>query len=157
MTTDLQNTIMGDTLDAVISVAQSLGVFAAVNGHEPKAAPGTRITAAVWVQALRPAPAQSGLQETTGLLVLNVRIYQNFRSQPEDAIDPEVTRAAALLMGAYLEDLTLDGVVWTIDPHGMAGTQAEIEAGYIEQDGAMFRTMTLTLPILIDGLWPQVN
>jgi len=158
MTTALQNEVMGDTIDSVVSVAQALGLFAKVNGHEPKAAPGTRMTCAVWVQSLYPAPAQSGLSATTGRLVLNVRIYQNFRSEPEDSIDPDVTRAASLLMGVYLSDLDLDTPgVWTIDPHGMAGIQAGIEAGYLEQDGAMFRTLTLTLPLLIADLWPQTN
>jgi hypothetical protein len=153
------NTLASEAIDAVISEAQATGLFRKVNGHEPKVAPGTQMEAAVWVQVLEPAEAGSGLASSAGLLVINLRIYQNFRSQPEDAIDPAVTRAAMLLMSAYLGDLDL-GITdfnWSLDPHGMAGQKARVEAGYIEQDGGMYRTLTLTLPFIIFDLWPQVG
>lgn len=143
-------------LDALISHAKASGLFETVNGHEPASAPGHGLHAAVWVDSIGPADS-SGLQATTGLLVFNVRIYTSVRSEPADAIDPALVDAVDALMTAYSGDFDLGEQVRCVDLLGQAGTPLSARAGYLEMDdGAVFRVMTLTVPVLVNDLWEQV-
>jgi hypothetical protein len=143
-----------NVLDSVVSHAMSLGVFGAVNQHEPSTAPGPDITAAVWVDYI--GPAESGLASTSVKLVLNLRIYQNSQSDPQDAIDPAVVNAVDLLMEAYNGDFTLGGLARQVDILGHYGPPLSASAGYLRQGDTLFRTMTLTLPIILNDVWAQV-
>jgi hypothetical protein len=141
--------------DAMQSHALSTGLFESVNGHEPKSAPGTGLTAAVWSQRIGPAPRSSGLKVTSGLVTFFLRIYQNMLMKPEDSIDPMVLDAVDTLFGAYSGDFTLGGLVRNVDLLGSSGTALSGEAGYVNQDGKLFRVVTLTIPLIINDLWVQ--
>lgn len=141
--------------DALVSHALESGHFEQVNEHEPKNAPGSGITAAVWVDRIEPARS-SGLAVTSARMVFNVRLYQNFRSQPEDAIDPALVAALDALMTAYSSDFTLGSNVRCVDLLGMAGVPLSAEAGYLEQDRTIFRVVTITLPLIVNDAWEQV-
>lgn len=141
--------------DKVRSLPATLGVFDQVNGHEPKKAPGYGLTCAVWLDRVGPGRG-SGLSSTTAQLIFMVRVYQNMLSDPQDAIDPAVFSAMDALMTAYSADLTLNDSVMCVDLLGMAGVSMSAQAGYVNQDGRLFRAMTLTLPMLVDNAWPQV-
>jgi hypothetical protein len=144
-------------LDQVISHAQATGIFdGGVNGHEPKSSPGNGITCAVWAQRVAPLPLASGLAITTGLLTLNVRIYTPMLAQPYDAIDPAVVAAVDTLLAEYSANFTLGGNVRNIDLLGAFSPGLMAEAGYINQDGKLLRIMTITFPIVINDLYPQV-
>lgn len=146
----------GTLVDAAVSHAQALGVFERVNAHEPKNAPGNGLSAAVWAQSLWPVPRGSGLASTTARLVLNVRIYSNMVAEPQDMIDPNVISAVDLLMNAYSGDFELGGNVRNVDLLGQAGVPLSAEAGYLNQDGRIYRVMTITLPLIINDVWSQV-
>jgi len=139
----------------VESHAMASGYFDQVNGHEPKAKPGNGITAAVWLQSIGPDPEASGLAATTAVVVLNVRVYTNMLSEPPDAIDPAVFAAVDKLISDYSSDFELAGNVMAVDLLGMAGTPLNAEAGYLNQDGTLYRVMTITLPLLISNAWTQ--
>ena len=141
---------------AMESHALESGLFEAVNGHEPKSAPGSGLTAAVWCQEIGPAAGASGLNSTTGLLLFNLRIFQNMLSEPQDAIDPTVMTAVDVLFAAYSGDFELGGLVKTVDLLGIHGTTLSAKAGYQNQDGKLFRIMNLTIPLVINDLWEQV-
>lgn len=143
--------------EALQSHAMASGWFDDVNGHEPHSIPGHGLTCAVWAQAIRPAPRRSGLQATSGVVVFNVRVYHPIVSEPFDAIDPAMCQAVDALMAAYSADFTLGGRVEAVDLLGAAGAGAlSAEAGYVEPaDGAVFRTMTITVPCRINDLWEQ--
>ena len=142
-------------LEAVESHAAALGRFERVNRHEPKNAPGTGLTAAIWVQSIAPAALASGLAVTAALLVVNVRIYTNMLAEPQDAIDPSMVAAVDSLMTAYSGDFTLDGLVRNVDLLGQHGTPLSAQAGYLEQDKKMFRVVTLTVPLVVNDVWSQ--
>jgi len=143
-------------LDQVISHAESTGIFdGGVNGHEPKSSPGNGLTCAVWAQRIGPAPLGSGLAITTGLLILNVRIYTPMLQQPYDAIDPMVIAAVDALITEYSGAFTLGGNVRNVDLLGAYSPGLMAEAGYINQDGKLMRIMTITLPMVINDLWIQ--
>lgn len=142
-------------LDGVVSHAMASGHFEQVNEHEPANAPSHGLTAAVWtdsVQAIR----SSGLASTTAVLVFNVRIYTSIQSEPADAIDPNMLTAVDDLCAAYIGDFTLDGLVRHVDILGAHGQALLVRAGYIQQSGAVFRVMTITLPVVVNDLWEQV-
>lgn len=142
-------------LDAVISHAMASGHFETVNGHEPKNAPGTGVTAAVWVETIGPVRGGSGLSSTTGRLTLNVRLYTPMLSEPQDAIDPSLVRALDALMTAYSGDFQLGGAARNIDLLGAHGTPLQAQAGYLSQDGKVFRVYTINLPVIVNDLWEQ--
>lgn len=142
--------------EAVESHAAASGHFERVNRHEPKNAPGNGLTAAVWVQSIAPLALASGLATTAALLVVNVRVYSNMLSEPQDAIDPNVADAVDALMRAYSGDFQLDGLIRNVDLLGQYGPGLSAEAGYLEQDKKMFRVMTITVPLVINDVWEQV-
>lgn len=139
----------------VTSHAQSLGVFDEVNGHEPKNAPGRGVTAAVWVQEVDPVSGMSGLASTSIRLGLLVRLYTGMISEAPDAIDPNLIKALDALCAAYNGDFTLDGLIEQVDIFGAYGDSMRGRAGYLNQDGRMFRVMDLTVPLIVSDLWDQ--
>lgn len=144
-------------LEAAVSHALASGHFERVNAHEPKNAPGNGLTAALWAQSLSPVRGASGLLKTSARLVLNVRVYSNMLQEPQDAIDPAVIAAVDALMDAYSGDFELGGNVRNVDLLGQAGVPLSAEAGYLNQDGRMYRVMTITLPLIINDVWSQAQ
>ena len=145
---------------AVVDHAQTLGLFERVNGHEPKNAPGSGLTAAVWVQKIGPVPRESGLAATTGRVEFSLRIYTNMLAEPQDEIDPAVTGACLTLIGVYSGDFDLglapsfeDGMF--VDLLGAYGDPLAGQAGYLNQDAKLYRVMTVTLPLIVGDLWQQ--
>lgn len=143
-------------LDAVQSHAMALGLFERVNLHEPKNAPGNGLTAAIWVDSVGAAAGHSSITSTTARLVVNLRVYSNMVAEPQDSIDPNILAAVDVLMNAYSGDLTLGNHVRAVDLLGMAGAPLSAQAGYLPQDGRMFRVMTIVIPLLINDAWDQV-
>lgn len=143
-------------LGAVESHALQSGFFQAVNGFEPKSAPQTGLTCAIWVEQIGPARGASGLDSTSARLALFVRLYTPMVTQPEDAIDPDLMTALDALMAAYSGDFTLGGLVRDVDLLGRHGDPLSARAGYLTTSGAEYRVMTITLPLIVNDLWEQV-
>lgn len=144
-----------EILTLLESHALTLGRFDRVNRHEPKAAPGSGITVAIWADYIGPFPQGSGLAATTGLVVFMVRLYTNMLAEPQDSIDLTLLQANDLLLEEYTGDFKLSGNVRNIDLHGQSGTRLESRAGYLTQDQKLFRVMTITVPLIINDMWPQ--
>jgi len=144
-------------LDKVVSHAMATGLFDRVNTYEPKSAPGSGLTAAIWVERIAPQPGGSGLASTTGRLELSVRLYTNMLQDPQEAIDPNLLSATDTLFTAYSGDFSLDGAVRNVDLLGMNGIGLSARAGYIRQDSALFRVMDISLPLVINDLWTQAE
>ena len=139
----------------VVSHAKRLGVFNQVLTHEPKAAPGQGLTCSIWLSSLEPVAEVSGLAVTSLRLELSVRIYENFKSQPEDAIDPRLLDAVAKLMETYTGDFQLGDTVMDVDLLGAHGTALRAEGGYLNQDGTLYRIVVMTLPIIVSDVFTQ--
>jgi hypothetical protein len=156
MSANFNDQAIAQILDKLVSYGLASGRFDAVNQHEPKNAPGSEITLAIWVQNINPVRS-SGLAATSGVLIMNARIYQNFRSQPFDAIDPKVMGATTDLMGSLSGDFLLGGVasVRNVDLLGSSGKTLSAQAGYVEIDREVFRVMTITVPIIINDMFTQ--
>jgi hypothetical protein len=141
-------------VDKLASVALTTGRFDRVNMHEPKAPPGSGLTAAVWVQELRPI-STSGLASTSVLFVAVLRIYTNMLQEPQDAIDPLVCDAADDLVARFSSGFTLGGVVREVDLLGAYGTGLAVLAGYLTIQQTMYRCMDLILPLVLNDVWDQ--
>lgn len=140
---------------ALISHAQTLGLFESVNGHEPKSAPSNGKACSIWVQSIDPVTS-SGLDQTSGRVVFNIRIYQNMLAEPQDGIDPDMLSATCLLMGEYSGNFTLGGTVREIDLLGENGDSLSAKAGYLNQDNRLYRVMDIVLPVVINDMFGQV-
>lgn len=143
-------------LDAIVSHALASGRFEQVNGHEPESTPSLGLTAAVWADQAVALRAASGLGSTTARLDVSVRIYTSVQSEPADAIDPALITAVDDLCAAYVGDFTLGGLIKNVDVLGAHGQPLLVRAGYIQQSGAVYRVMTITLPVIVNDLWEQV-
>lgn len=140
----------------IASHASESGLFNNVLSHELISPPTNGLTAAVWVQRIDPLPTASGLSSTTGRLLFNVRLYYN-SSQGSDSLEAEMINAATALMGAYSGDFEFGGLIRDIDLLGQYGEGLTAEAGYIEFSDSLVRVMTLTVPLVVNDLWEQVE
>lgn len=143
--------------DQVSSHAASLGLFdSQVATHEPKNAPGNGLWCAIWVQAIDPITT-SGLASVSGRVELRVRIGASMLQEPQDSIDPNILAAVTVLLGEYAGHLTLGGTVRAIDLIGMHGTPMSAVGGYVTIGNEMSRVMEITLPVLVNDMWTEVN
>lgn len=140
-------------LDKVVTHAMTLGVFAKVNTHEYKNAPGKGLYCEIWAETI--APARSGLDVTSAVLTLNVRIRSDMIAEPQDGIDPAILDAVDLLMDAYTGDFELGGTARNIDLLAGSTPGLRADAGYLDQGGKLFRVVTITMPIIINDVWNQ--
>lgn len=148
-----------EVLAPIISHGKAIGRLHVVAGHEPKRAPSGKLSAAVWVQSTDPVPS-SGLNSTTIRLVVQARIYASMTSEPQDAIDPDMTNAAIEWVARLVGDLKLGGggegaSTRSIDVRAIHGVGLGAQAGYIEQDGKLFRVYTITVPVLVNDVWTE--
>lgn len=141
--------------DAVMSHAMASGHFERVNGHESENPPGHGLTASVWSRRTTPVPRRSGLNSVSVRLVFNVQIEGSMQMDPPDAIDPNMLAAVDALCAAYAGDFTLGGVVAEVDLLGQYGEPLDVVAGYLPRDGALYRVMTISLPVVVNDLWTE--
>ena len=140
--------------NAMASHAAALGVFDFVNVHEPKSGPvGTGVGCAIWVQDM--LPASSGLAATSFRLTFNVRLYSSALQEPMDAIDPNILDAADLLLSDYIGNFTLGGLIREVDVRGIDGPPLRVDAGYLTQDGQIYRVITISVPLVINDLYAE--
>lgn len=140
---------------ATSSMLQRLGIFDKVNQHEPKTTSGaTGITAGLWMDFA--GPASSGLASTSAKLIFIVRVYQNFLSEPQDAIDPKVWHAVDLILTELNGNFDMDlSEVRFVDIFGAEGDAVRAEAGYVDIDNKLHRTVTIFIPMVLNDTWVQ--
>lgn len=142
---------------AVVSPCKQIGAFrSSVLQHEPKSAPAALPALALWWSGIGPARGVSGLNATAARVEFRWRAYMNFKSTPEDKIDPLLTTVVSQLFGIFTGAFTLGGEVMEVDLLGAYGEPLSATAGYIAQDGQEFRVAEGVIPLICDGLWVQV-
>lgn len=142
-------------ITAAIDHLAQTGLFESVQDHESTSAPAGGLTADVWVATIKPVAAQSGLDATSALLTLTVRIYLNAMPPASNGLEQTIAGAADTLLTAYNEAFTFDDTVSWIDLLGEYGSSLSSIGGYVEVGGVFFRCMTITVPCIIDNAWPQ--
>lgn len=142
---------------AAESHALATGLFERVNGHEPRSSPGSGLSAAVWFAGLDPVAAVSGLAVTSARLLFTVRIYANALVEPQDGLDPSVIAATDALMIAYSGDFTLGGLIKDVDLLGAHGFALSARPGWLDMGEAKYRTVDITLPMILNDVFPQAE
>lgn len=132
------------------------GYFDSVNGHEPKAAPGSGVSASFWVNDLRTIQS-SGLASVSVRLEFACRIAMNMLTEPQDDIDPSVMDATDSMFLALCGDFDFGSQVRYIDLLGSDGEPLRAQAGYVDQDSKKFRVMVIFIPILINDAYVMVS
>lgn len=137
-----------------------LGVFDQINKHEPKSAPGHGVSISFWVNEFGPCPGGSGLAATSMRLAYDQRIYLPMLTEPEDSIDDTILDATIAVMAAYSDQFTLRDptglqLIRQVDLLGAYGAPLSAKAGYINQDGRIYRAMVLTVPLIINDVFTQ--
>lgn len=141
--------------NSVKSHALASGLFpGGVNTHEPKSAPSDA-HCAIYVSDIRPVPQGSGLTKTTAVLDVMARVYVRMLQEPQDAIDPNIVAVTDKFMEDLSGDFELGGNARNIDLLGQSGKQLSARAGYIQIDSTMFRSMDITIPIIVSDAFTQ--
>ena len=143
-------------LDKLRSIGQETGIFAGVDGHEPKSAPVLGqggIHLALFSGIVTPSGEQSGLNSASIRWQIEGRVYRNAMSEPADDIDPETLGAASTYLTALMGQFTLGGLIRCVDIYGMAGDPLKATPGYIEQDKVVYRAIELEIPLLLNDVY----
>jgi hypothetical protein len=153
---------MQDLQDAICSVAQRVGHFDTCEAYEPREAPNTAMHAACWLLSVRPARAASDLYRVATIVTFLVRLYVpagDGTSQPYDNIDREMFAAVDRLLAAFCAKFTLGGRVRNVDIFGAHSPGLSSEFGYAAfsgNNGKKFRIATITLPLIVNDMYPEV-
>jgi len=142
-------------IDAVVSDALALGVFESVNGHEAASAPGSGVTADVWVGTIQALGVASGLSEVSVLLLLNMRVYKAWNAADRDTIDPALLAAVGQMFATFAGGFTLGGLIRNVDVMGAHGTPLAAPFGYVTIDSIQYRCATLAVPCVVNDLWTE--
>ena len=153
---------LSDLITATVSHAAATGLFDQVQGGEFTGAPGNSLSCAVWVNDFYPVQS-SGLISTSMRVELFVRIYSNAFTEPVDIIDPAAIDAVDALLADYIGHFTLGGLIRGVDVRGADGPPLRVQAGYLtmgsgrdgQTGGRTYRVMTITLPLIINDLYPE--
>lgn len=140
-------------MNSIVDHCLTLGVFEAVNMHEPEGNAGNYM-AALWVQSVDPVQS-SGLDVTSVRVAFTLRIYSNLVAKPLDEIDPNLASAVSLVMEGLSADFTLAEQVREIDLLGQYGLGLSAKAGYLNLSGALYRVMDITVPVIVDDVFDQ--
>jgi hypothetical protein len=134
---------------AIRSAAKELGVFGATIGHDPENAPPSGVSCSIMLGPVKPVTS-SGLAAVSGQVTLMVHVWNFAQKRPLDDVDPEVLAATCSLMGAFAGGFTLNGTVREVDLFQMSA-----QPGYVNFEGKEFRTMAITLPIVINDMFME--
>lgn len=139
-----------DLFSQVRSRAKKLGVFSATIGHDPENAPPAGVSCSIMLGPVKPVTS-SGLAAVSGEVTLMVHVWAFAQKRPLDELDPAVLAATCALMGAFAGGFTLGGTVREVDLFSM-----NAQPGYVNFEGKEFRTMAISLPIVINDMFAEV-
>lgn len=137
---------------ALESHAQKLGIFARINTHEPENAPGNRLSCSIILGGIAAEPAASGLGMVSGRVTFVVHLWSSMMTRPLDGVDPAVLGAVGVLLNEYSGAFSLGGAGGTRNIDLM---RLNAQAGYLLQEGKEFRTVQITVPIIVNDLWTE--
>ena len=96
------SSVVETTLVKLSSTLKAMGIFKDTLRVEPKGAPGSGLTVAVYLNSISPAAAASGLNAASGLYVYTIRIYTNMLQEPAEKIDTILANAIDKVFTACL-------------------------------------------------------
>lgn len=139
--------------ESVRSAAKKLGLFRGdVPTHDPESPPPAgQLYCSISLGPVKPV-LSSGLSAVSGQVTLMVHVWSFAMQKPLDNVDPGVLGATCALMGAFAGGFTLNGTVREIDLFGMSA-----QPGYADFQGKEFRTMVISLPLIVNDMFAEVS
>jgi hypothetical protein len=144
-------------LRAVATPVEVAGRFDRVVLGEPKSAPGTGMSAAVFVSDLYTVPARSGLASVSVRLEVCVRVMLGMLTEPQEAIEPAILTAVEDVWTLMFSDIDLGSEVAVIDILGMYGERIRARWGYITLDSTMYRIADVFIPVILPNEITEAN
>lgn len=147
--------------DALCSAAQRIGHLTTVEAHEPREAPNSEPHGAFWWNGMRPARV-SGLASVATLITFIGRVYLpagDGKNMPYDDIERTLLAITDRLMAAFCEKFTLGGRVRNVDVFGAHSPGLSADPGWARfggTNGAAFRQVTFTLPLIVNDMYEEV-
>lgn len=139
-----------DLFSQVRSTAKKLGLFSSVIGHDPENAPPAGVSCSIMLGPVKPVTS-SGLAAVSGQVTLMVHVWAFAQKRPLDELDPSVLAATCSLMGAFAGGFTLNGTVREVDLFAMTA-----QPGYVNFEGKEFRTVQISVPLIVNDMWTEV-
>lgn len=143
-------------LNGIVSVCQKVGSIEQAIAGQGVNPPLTGVGATVWAMPSRPVPRRSGLNAVSILLVFNVRLTLSMQTQPPESIETTLLGAFSDVCNALAGGFTLGGEVEQVDLLG-AYEPLKWDFGYVPYDGVNYRCVTITVPVVLDDMWSEVQ
>jgi hypothetical protein len=158
---------MPKILAMVRSIPKKLGTFDTVEGHEPLNAPGNGLHCYSWAGPVRCVGTESGLASAALVASFSVRI-QTLAAGPKakgvnlNNIDRKLLHGTGVLFNAYighfrLTDHTGQQLVRRVDIFGSYGAGLRMDPGYLNSDGNIYRVGVITLPLILNDEYDEVE
>mgnify|MGYP003137362219 FL=1 len=144
---------IGNTLHAIETYVQKLGLFQSVAVGEPKSPPGQGFHAALWMQSVAISMIYAG-GETRESHVVTLRVYRDMlaeQTDPQLNLESEMASVLSKLMESLLGDTDLESTVMSIDAAGMDGAAMSATFGYTDVGGSMYRVVDINIPMIVNG------
>jgi len=144
---------ISDTLSAVQTYVQDLGLFQSVRIGEPKGSLPQGFHAACFMTSVGITSIYVG-GETRESHVVMLRIYKDMlseQSDPQINLETEIAVVVSKLMENLLGDTDLESSIMSIDAAGMDGTSMSAAYGYVELGGVIYRICDITIPLVVNG------
>lgn len=139
---------VGEVLNQVKSFLQAQGRIRHVQLGEPKAPPQSAITAAVMMDRIR--TPETVLDAATRTYEVQVRLYRGGLADGE-ATELELAEVVTAILTLLDDDADLGGNIRAVDVAGIHGAGVEIDWGFVEIDDVSYRTVEMSLPLIVDG------
>ena len=142
------------TLEAVESHISRSGYVSDVQIGEPVAPPDAtdRIHAAIYMATA--GVAELTLSSTIELHVATIRLYKRAAfTEGDDAGEVEMDMALAVseITSNLIGEYDLGATIRNIDVAGQYGQAVTAQWGYVALNQTMFRSVDITLPLVVDG------
>ncbi len=125
------------------------GRFASVELGQPTAiARGTKMSAAIWLERIQVGSVF--LSVVDKIYEVNVRLYRDMLAEPQEQGEFDLALTVQDIGSDLLGDFTLGASVRNIDAAGQYGTPMSARWGYTSVAGVMFRTVDITVPIIVN-------
>ena len=142
-----------NTLHAVETYVQNLGLFSTVQIGEPKQAVGQGLHAAIYMQSVSIIMIYVG-GETRDSHIVQLRVYKDMLAEntdPQNNLESELASVVSKLMENLLGDTDLESSIMSIDAGGMDGGSMTATYGYLTLGGVMYRVVDINIPLIVNG------
>ena len=137
------------TMQTIQGHLMSGGRFVSVELGQPSAvAPGQRITAAIWIERIQVGIVYGGVVDK--IFEVTIRLYTNMTAEPQEQGELDLALTVQEIGSDLLGDFDLGASVRNIDAAGIYGTSMSARWGYTSVANVMFRSVDITVPIIVN-------